>query len=503
MYNIKYMCFYNFFTENPKRTKLIFQRLPVYMRRRVMSHNVKRLPRRLREAHLSQMAKSGLPPKSKRPSRKHRRRPSNILAEFRRRQLNKIWLETHVWHAKRFHMIDKWGYRIASHPNDKCFKANYRAVAEHCLLQDISYYTCVEISGKEDLLTLTLQSHCNPMTLSFVAMKYIKGNNEGTLMFYRKNGYPQSPIGNIHYLWKPKKSNIRTIWIWVHPAFYTEFLSEIISSFMFKENNDGENAAGTTHSPPSSYTNDAGCKMTILRNALNRFRLYGPLTLNVLMDALQVPSLTESDLFQGINSTAMKNPDDSLDNKKLDTNKESKDNDVLQSIEKIAIDEAGEKDTAVSKTLHIQELRYKTWHIEYYKHQENMEAFKVQKDLWQKLGTSGKVDNLPASVMGLTILDPRFYLREKRTKCKKETTFSQFTSIPLTNLDSSPIWDVQIRQIASSTCVPTSKINELRSECLVPGVANDKYYDEDIMAKIPILLIPRRGTVTWNCETCM
>ena len=62
------------------------------MRRRAVSHNPKRLPRRLRGAHISQREKSdngavavagaGL----KRPSRRFRRRPSNLLAEYNRRQ---------------------------------------------------------------------------------------------------------------------------------------------------------------------------------------------------------------------------------------------------------------------------------------------------------------------------------------------------------------------------------------------------------------------------------
>ncbi|XP_025154542.1 ribonucleases P/MRP protein subunit POP1 isoform X2 [Harpegnathos saltator] len=321
-------------------------------------------------------------------------------------------------------------------------------------------------------------------------------------MFFRKNSYPQFPIGNVHFLWKPKESDIRTIWIWVHPAFYNDFLNEITSSFEFKENNVEKDVAGGTHSSRSLYTNDADCKMTILRNALNRFRLYGPLTLNVLTDALQVPSLTESNVFQEINYITTKKQHDSLNNKKSDTYKESIDNDVLQSVEKIALDEANEKDT-ISKTCSIQELCDRAWHIEYYKQQENMEAFKVQKELWQKLKTSGKANNLPASVMGLTVLDPRFYLREKRTKCEKVTTFSQFTSVSQTNLNRTPIWDAQIRHTASSNCVSTRKINELRSGCLVPGVANDKYYNEDIMAKIPLLLIPRPGNSETGIDSSM
>ena len=41
--------------ENPKTTKLIFQKLPCHMRRRAMSHNPNRMPRKLREAHKNQV----------------------------------------------------------------------------------------------------------------------------------------------------------------------------------------------------------------------------------------------------------------------------------------------------------------------------------------------------------------------------------------------------------------------------------------------------------------
>ena len=74
------------------------------------------------------------PVKTKRPSRRHRRRPSNLLQEYSRRQRNHIWLETHIWHAKRFHMTEAWGYKIPLHPNDKGVRAAYRAAARDCLL---------------------------------------------------------------------------------------------------------------------------------------------------------------------------------------------------------------------------------------------------------------------------------------------------------------------------------------------------------------------------------
>lgn len=156
------------------------------MRRRVMSHNAKRMPRKLRNGHLKQMAKSGLPPKTKRPSRKYRRRPSNLLSEYNRRKKNKIWLETHIWHAKRFKMIEKWGYKLANHPNDRCFKACYRAVMNHCLLQDVSYYNCIELRGPFEILKQELKLHCNPNELTFSAKVYTKGQREGISLLSQK-----------------------------------------------------------------------------------------------------------------------------------------------------------------------------------------------------------------------------------------------------------------------------------------------------------------------------
>ena len=74
---------------------------------------------------------------AKKKSRRWRRKPKNLLEEYARRQRKHAWLETHIWHAKRMRMIDTWGYRLADHPNDKGFRACYRAVKNHSFLQVI------------------------------------------------------------------------------------------------------------------------------------------------------------------------------------------------------------------------------------------------------------------------------------------------------------------------------------------------------------------------------
>ena len=108
---------------------LASQQVSRRMRRRAVSHNPKRLPRRLRGAHISQRVKSGTDGAGagfKRPSRRFRRRPSNLLAEYNRRQRSVAWLETHIWHAKRFQMTRAWGHALPVTPTDKCWRQIFR-----------------------------------------------------------------------------------------------------------------------------------------------------------------------------------------------------------------------------------------------------------------------------------------------------------------------------------------------------------------------------------------
>ena len=105
-----------------------------------------------------QMEKSGCPDKEKK-SRYKRRRPKNQLSDYSRRQKKHIWLESHLWHAKRMKMIDMWGYRLALHPNDKSVRAAHRAVKSSCLLQvlhfimTVSYWIFTLFSSKCPLVT--------------------------------------------------------------------------------------------------------------------------------------------------------------------------------------------------------------------------------------------------------------------------------------------------------------------------------------------------------------
>ena len=188
----------------------IFQSLPRTLRRRTASHNVKRIPKRLREKAKREMqnSTSGTPAKKahlrgrelhrlkmqKRllrvaskikesrgvPSaagsvvkdkikslneqlaalKKAKKSPlNNAVAAFDRCSVNTLmskpsgnlkygsrqktytWTPTHVWHAKRFHMIKRWGFQIPFSPNQKCFRSTSRAAREGTVAFESSYYS--------------------------------------------------------------------------------------------------------------------------------------------------------------------------------------------------------------------------------------------------------------------------------------------------------------------------------------------------------------------------
>ncbi|XP_042169369.1 ribonucleases P/MRP protein subunit POP1 isoform X2 [Oncorhynchus tshawytscha] len=225
----------------------VFGALPKHMRRRAMSHNTKRLPCRLRDMAnnmLEKSQKAGQKVKkeqSKSKSRKARRRHGNMLLEFNRRQRKNLWLETHIWHAKRFHVVKRWGYCLGDRPTYKCYRACYRAMSSHCLLQDMSYYCCVELQGPGEQLLAALSKLTSKETgPTFAAAMCVSGSRQGSVVVYRAGQYPLQPLGPVTFLWRPRTqgrggqedqgsqgSTHRQLWIWAHPTMKTDLLPEL------------------------------------------------------------------------------------------------------------------------------------------------------------------------------------------------------------------------------------------------------------------------------------
>lgn len=278
-------------------TKLAFQKLPIHMRRRNMSYNIKRLPRSLRKIHSSQMNKSGKQMKKHRPNSKYRRRPYNRRNDYMRRQQKHKWLNTHIWHAKRFHMIERWGYKIPDRPCDKAFRACFRATKSHCLVQDISYISCIEVRGNYELIIDKFQYITNKNTgFSIAAKAYLKGNREGNItLFEYDEQIPTKPIGLVYYQWEPTLQQTRSLWLWVHVAFYNEAFETLLKCFDFKLKSLEMNKL---------YINNVGIELKELRNELNRFRLTGPLSNAILQNCFKMYEDTKNEIENSSELTA-------------------------------------------------------------------------------------------------------------------------------------------------------------------------------------------------------
>ncbi|XP_034524247.1 ribonucleases P/MRP protein subunit POP1 isoform X2 [Ailuropoda melanoleuca] len=231
---------------------LVFQTLPRHMRRRAMSHNVKRLPRRLQETARKEAEKAVHQKKehSKNKCHKARRCHKNRVLEFNRRQKKNIWLETHIWHAKRFHMVKKWGYCLGERPTLKSHRACYRAMTNRCLLQDV----LEELKAVCQCVEPLKSTVCTPSPLPTTSEE--KSQTE----------VPDEKIG--------KKR---------------------------KRKDDGESAQpvkkvigdGTRdpHQPSSWISPATGIIISDLTMEVNRLRLIGPLSHSILTEALKAASV--------------------------------------------------------------------------------------------------------------------------------------------------------------------------------------------------------------------
>lgn len=84
-------------------------------------------------------------------------------SKFKRRQINKTWLPTHIWHTKRAHLtpptLPLWRMAVPLRPSEKSYRATHRAVgARGCVAWDASYMSTVGCQGTDTTLVLLLKA---------------------------------------------------------------------------------------------------------------------------------------------------------------------------------------------------------------------------------------------------------------------------------------------------------------------------------------------------------
>ena len=93
--------------ENSKPShKRLFQKLPKHLRRRAMSYDIRKVPKSMQSQTITSQVTGAAEAKARnkpsgRDPRKYRPNGTNLAVH---RNENGRWLETHLWHAKRFHI---------------------------------------------------------------------------------------------------------------------------------------------------------------------------------------------------------------------------------------------------------------------------------------------------------------------------------------------------------------------------------------------------------------
>ncbi|XP_053571212.1 ribonucleases P/MRP protein subunit POP1 [Bombina bombina] len=478
---------------------LVFQSLPRHMRRRAMGHDIKRLPRRLREIAKKEMEKSVHQKKeqSKAKCRKARRRHGNIQMEFNRRQRKNIWLETHIWHAKRFHMIKKWGYCLADRPTMKSYRACYRAMTSHCLLQDLSYLCCLELIGKEeDLLKALSRLTSTDTGPSFAAVPCLSGKRQGSLVVYRADKYPEESLGPVTFIWKPKCSletyETRQLWIWVHPALKQDILKELRYVCLCDEIPDTEVCQPNPDLEPALQPVERKESLKAGRRKRKRQDKEGE-------QAVPVKRIIGDGTRGSVEPYIWTSKDSSIIIR--DLTMEMVRYRLIGPLSHCVLTEAL-RSAPIHKEIEGTDAGPHGWWADYCRDSENLNIHNRQTSMFQLLQAIESPSQIPSgTVLGLTLGDPRLNLPKKRTKAMPDLkNYEDREKVKAMTLEGVPvdcaqslIWSSDIRSNATEKKISEQEINRLKSELLVPGSQLDLGNNE---SKIPVLLIQQPGKVT-------
>ncbi|KAG6866289.1 hypothetical protein C0991_006385 [Blastosporella zonata] len=115
---------------------------------------------------------------------------------------DKLWLETHIWHAKRMKMENMWGYRLAVHPTEKSYRPSHRASVHGSIIHDASYHSVIELKGTEAILKRILDMSCDPNGPSPGSKRYTAGSRVLETYIYTQGSYPFGLISPITVIWK-------------------------------------------------------------------------------------------------------------------------------------------------------------------------------------------------------------------------------------------------------------------------------------------------------------
>ncbi|KAG9248072.1 ribonucleases P/MRP protein subunit POP1-domain-containing protein [Calycina marina] len=275
-----------------------FQQMPRDLRRRTASHNVKRVPKRIQKKHAHELKQDNAPlvDRNKRKPNGSRGRiraetakrlgilaakkkaeqkkegnkkgedgiqtrsprpkirmgklndPQKPKSKFRKRQVHKSWLPTHLWHAKRATMTEPakplWRFAIPITSTEKSYRPTHRATgARGAVAWDTSYLSTIGLEGtaKNAEKVLKAIGVVEPSLWEERGQKWRDGKRTWSGWLSREHKGQRIQIGPAIIMWCPaeakspeqagsisaKTPNSR-LFIRVHPSAFLETWTELL-----------------------------------------------------------------------------------------------------------------------------------------------------------------------------------------------------------------------------------------------------------------------------------
>ncbi|KAK6008000.1 hypothetical protein QM012_004814 [Aureobasidium pullulans] len=259
-------------------TQRAFQQVPKDLRRRTASHNAKRVPKRLRRQAVREMAEDNTPTvtsrrrepsghmrlridtvnrlrtlgrknklspddrivaRSLRPKKNKLASPPVPKSKYRKRQIHKTWLPTHMFHAKRAHMTPPsqplWRFALPLTSTVKSYRPTHRASRDcGAIAWDTSYMSTVSICGNQQ----SIESLCRALGVGLSdaawtprGQKWRQGLRTWQGWLYERDMYPTHPIAPATIIWRadPNSSagQSRQILIRIHPSAFSQLWNQL------------------------------------------------------------------------------------------------------------------------------------------------------------------------------------------------------------------------------------------------------------------------------------
>lgn len=178
--------------------------------------------------------------------------PPRPKAKFRKRQIDKTWLPTHLWHAKRARMTPPkeplWRFAIPLTPNEKVYRPTHRASnAKGAVVWDMSYMSTVGLYGHKPGIERTLRAlgMAHDSLWDGRGEKWREGRRKWSGILSKQARDGRKCIGPATVMWNPEATAApeaaggepskqpskpqRQVYIRLHPSCFLEVFDLLVS----------------------------------------------------------------------------------------------------------------------------------------------------------------------------------------------------------------------------------------------------------------------------------